>query len=792
MATLYGEDWTSQLANAEVQLELEGQGGLPVIEGPSRASVSEADAAIGVTPQPRRAADPNDSDYRGSPPSTENGLPRFPPQDSMSDTSWQTRDATSVVEVREKMMMDYDPKTEEYGKYVRRVHNMAIVMDRMGTPVDKHLVNELTAQAYLMCKAYEEAGTEVERYTSILVREFAMENLNMEDGPDQGLRMSALRALLVRRGVDVEMLIQQVVSGGPIDGSFYRMTPERALRTNQTSQFGGRFTMEDCVVPALNRLDPPRALTSEVGAAVTDIVPRALASNGRAAVHHQMNGQGNVITPMRAGFVDSNSVGGFIGPDQEFRARAGAQYAPEARAEIDRLQAEVDAAHETRSQADLNPGQIAQVLAQQTELLKGLIDRPAKKQGGRSTIRVEPRVVWPKLDDHGSGGREVEEFYTRFEEICNIANDGEGMADREMIIALKNSLHGSRKRIFENVEKALKDTPDEERAGIVYATVKKRLMRFLESPLERQLRVRSEWDSFNKGRNMSAIQFEAEWEQRSAEMVEVGLCVPEKEKFCVYVQKIGEPNGTNCRLDRRPRKDRDSPTGLPMVNRLPDSWEELHETMIEIEGIRANSRAYSTSARTAGMNQNSPPPKNNDQSQGGQDSGKGKGKGKGDDKGKGKGKCFNWANLGECKFGKDCKYAHEGPGKSKAGPQKTKAEKRKPKEIRLQQEQALLTSKVVSKAEAKAKAKVLLVRRLKDLVRKLSFANSYVKAKLVLKDEPACTLIIRNRLKENKADKISKPTGLPPTVMVGILQLDSMQITEWDCDLMYRILALCL
>ena len=235
MATLYGEDWTSQLADAEVQLELEGQGGLPVIEGPSRASVPETDAAIGVTPQPRRAADPNYSDYRGSPPSTENGLPRFPPQDSMSDTSWQTRDATSVVEVREKMMLDYDPKTEEYSKYVRRVHNMANVMDRMGTPVEKHLVNELTAQAYLMCKAYEEAGTEVERYTSILVREFAMENLSMEDGPDQGLRMSALRALLVRRGVDVEMLIQQVVSGGPIDGSFYRMTPERALRTNQTS-----------------------------------------------------------------------------------------------------------------------------------------------------------------------------------------------------------------------------------------------------------------------------------------------------------------------------------------------------------------------------------------------------------------------------------------------------------------------------------------------------------------------------------------------------------------------------
>ena len=60
-----------------------------------------------------------------------------------------------------------------------------------------------------------------------------------------------------------------------------------------------------------------------------------------------------------------------------------------------------------------------------------------------STIKVEPRITWPTLGDDGPGGREVLDFYERFEEFCDLANDGWGMADREQLIALKNCLKQS-------------------------------------------------------------------------------------------------------------------------------------------------------------------------------------------------------------------------------------------------------------------------------------------------------------------------------------------------------------
>ena len=83
---------------------------------------------------------------------------------------------------------------------------------------------------------------------------------------------------------------------------------------------------------------------------------------------------------------------------------------------------------------------LAQALEAQT---KALVAGMARPQG--STIRVEPRVTWPKLGDDGTGGREVEEFYDKLEEIYGLANSGKGMSTKEMLVALKFCLHGSRK-----------------------------------------------------------------------------------------------------------------------------------------------------------------------------------------------------------------------------------------------------------------------------------------------------------------------------------------------------------
>ena len=73
-----------------------------------------------------------------------------------------------------------------------------------------------------------------------------------------------------------------------------------------------------------------------------------------------------------------------------------------------------------------------------------------KKKGKGSTIKIEPQVKWPKLGDDGPGGKEIEQFYERFEEIAAIAKDGEGMNDREMLMTLKMRLHNSKQKIYEN------------------------------------------------------------------------------------------------------------------------------------------------------------------------------------------------------------------------------------------------------------------------------------------------------------------------------------------------------
>ena len=50
-----------------------------------------------------------------------------------------------------------------------------------------------------------------------------------------------------------------------------------------------------------------------------------------------------------------------------------------------------------------------------------------------------------------------------------------------------------------------------------YKEIKKRLHRFTETAMERQLRLRKEWDGLQKTQGMSGLQFEAKWEALLAE-----------------------------------------------------------------------------------------------------------------------------------------------------------------------------------------------------------------------------------------------------------------------------------
>ena len=67
---------------------------------------------------------------------------------------------------------------------------------------------------------------------------------------------------------------------------------------------------------------------------------------------------------------------------------------------------------------------------------------------------------------------------------------------------------------------------------------------------------------------MTALQFEAEWEQIHADLDEISLGVNKTEKFLAYIVKVGPPISETIRMDRRPRPDE---TG-GSVTRLPETW----------------------------------------------------------------------------------------------------------------------------------------------------------------------------------------------------------------------------
>jgi hypothetical protein len=142
------------------------------------------------------------------------------------------------------------------------------------------------------------------------------------------------------------------------------------------------------------------------------------------------------------------------------------------------------------------------------------------------TFRIQPTVTWQRLDDSTTGPTAAEDYFKQFESLCSLANTGKGMRKAEMLIALQQTLGGSRKTIFENVmeergpsgDGTLAEDPDS-----VYQEIKRRLLRFKETTTERELRVQAEWDGLIKTKNVAALQFEASWEAQHRELERVGL-----------------------------------------------------------------------------------------------------------------------------------------------------------------------------------------------------------------------------------------------------------------------------
>ena len=71
----------------------------------------------------------------------------------------------------------------------------------------------------------------------------------------------------------------------------------------------------------------------------------------------------------------------------------------------------------------------------------------------------------------------------------------------------------------------------------IYDRIKTRLMKFTEGVLERQLRLRREWDALTKTKQMTAGQFESSWEELLSQMDEVGLAKTAREQFLVISRR---------------------------------------------------------------------------------------------------------------------------------------------------------------------------------------------------------------------------------------------------------------
>jgi hypothetical protein len=242
-----------------------------------------------------------------------------------------------------------------------------------------------------------------------------------------------------------------------------------------------------------------------------------------------------------------------------------------------------------QAEAERQPDSSAQgVLAKAIELQTEAIAQALKSKDGRhSTIKVSPTFKWPILGDDGPDAKEVEEFYEKYEDLCRLANDGRGMNPMEHLTTLVSCLRGSKEKIYRIVYKKHRKLGTVEKdPDVVFAEIRERHMRFIETPMERQMRVLGEWDLLWKG-NRSALQFEAVFEESVTELELAGLAKNERELLLGYLQKIGPQLAAEVQKDVRTWTNSEGQT----VSRRVSSWEEAHRVHVEIEGIKASGRA---------------------------------------------------------------------------------------------------------------------------------------------------------------------------------------------------------
>ncbi len=68
-------------------------------------------------------------------------------------------------------------------------------------------------------------------------------------------------------------------------------------------------------------------------------------------------------------------------------------------------------------------------------------------------MKASPTFKWPTLGDDGPDSKETEEFYDKREDLCRLANDGQGMTPLEHLTTLFSCLKGSNEKIYKSTHK---------------------------------------------------------------------------------------------------------------------------------------------------------------------------------------------------------------------------------------------------------------------------------------------------------------------------------------------------
>ena len=62
-----------------------------------------------------------------------------------------------------------------------------------------------------------------------------------------------------------------------------------------------------------------------------------------------------------------------------------------------------------------------------------------------TVLKVSPNIKWPRLGDDATE-RDVEDFYEKYEDICQLPNDGRGMLPADRLKTLRQCLEGYKEK----------------------------------------------------------------------------------------------------------------------------------------------------------------------------------------------------------------------------------------------------------------------------------------------------------------------------------------------------------